>query len=53
MPQPTERRKLIAFIDGFNLYYGLLQDWPDRKWLMRGNGRNGRSITGKLLSGAA
>ena len=33
MPQPTGRRKLIAFIDGFNLYYGLLRDTPHYKWL--------------------
>jgi len=33
LTQPTKRRKLIAFIDGFNLYYGLLKDHQSRKWL--------------------
>lgn len=33
MPQPVTRRKLIAFIDGFNLYYGLLRDAHQQKWL--------------------
>lgn len=27
------KRKLISFVDGFNLYYGLLRDNPDFKWL--------------------
>ena len=33
MSQPHSRRKLVAFIDGFNLYYGSLKDRPDLKWL--------------------
>lgn len=31
--QPVEKRKVIAFIDGYNLYYGLLKDNPQLKWL--------------------
>ncbi len=33
MCQVAGPRKLIAFIDGFNLYYGLLKDHPRFKWL--------------------
>jgi uncharacterized LabA/DUF88 family protein len=29
-PKP---RRVIAFVDGYNLYYGLLKDNPDFKWL--------------------
>ncbi|HEY4248274.1 MAG TPA: NYN domain-containing protein [Lacunisphaera sp.] len=33
MASPNPSRKVIAYVDGFNLYYGLLKDRPDLKWL--------------------
>jgi len=33
MPEARVQRKLLAFIDGFNLYYGLLKARPDLRWL--------------------
>lgn len=30
---PRKKRKLIAFVDGFNLYYGLLKENPGLRWM--------------------
>lgn len=33
MSNPQNRRKLMAYVDGFNLYFGLLKSRPDLRWL--------------------
>jgi hypothetical protein len=33
MSQPIEKITLMAYIDGYNLFYGLLKNKPERKWL--------------------
>jgi hypothetical protein len=32
-PQPAPKPRVIVYIDGFNLYYGVLKDTPHLKWL--------------------
>lgn len=30
---PTLKERVIVYIDGFNLYFGMIQKWKDVKWL--------------------
>ena len=32
-PSAPVRKKAMVYVDGFNLYFGILQGTPDLKWL--------------------
>ncbi len=33
LPSPKPKPRIIVYIDGLNLYYGVLQQVPAEKWL--------------------